>query len=89
MPPQAHPLVQYSRDTDAVPPRAVDDDVRSDKVDQVCRRQIATTVAYLRVAADRLQGILDLVAVRLKLLESPGLTGEPKNVDEVLAGLRR
>ena len=85
---QAHALMQYARDADAVGAQAVDDDVGADKVSEVRRRQVVPAMTDLWVTADRLERVINLVPVGLKLIGSPGLPGVPQDVDEILPCFR-
>ena len=85
---QAHPLVQDAHDADAVSADAVDVDVRTDQVGQVSRGQIAPPVAELRVLADRLERVVDLVAVGQQLRLTLGFAGLAQDVDEILSCFR-
>lgn len=88
MPGQAHALVQDADNADAVGVGTVDDDVSTDKISQMRGRQVIATMAKLRVVADRLERIVDFVAVGQKLLLTPCLAGVTQDVDEVLARSR-
>jgi hypothetical protein len=56
---QAHALLQDARGTEAI-----DDNLGADRIGVKARRQILAAVAELRVLANRLQSVVDLVAVR-------------------------
>lgn len=88
MPAQAYALVQDAHDADAdadaVGVGAIDDDVRADQVCPMCRRQVVAVMAKLRVVADRLERVVDLVAVGQKLILAPCFAGKTQDVDEIL-----
>jgi hypothetical protein len=54
----------------------------------VRRWQIVAVVPELRVPADRLQRLINVVAIVQQLGLTPGLAGVAKNVDEILALVR-
>ena len=68
---QTHALVQDAHDTETVRADAIDDDVRTDQVSQVGRGQVVPPVTELRVLADRLERVVDLVAVGQQLAPGP------------------
>ena len=84
IPGQAHALVQDAHDADAVGFGAVNNDMGTDQVSQMRRRQVVAVMAQLRVAADRLERVIDLVAVGQKLVLAPRLAGKTQDVDEIL-----
>ena len=88
MPGQAHALVQDADNANTVSVGTVDNDVSTDQVSQMRGRQVVATMAKLRVVADRLERIVDFVAVGQKLVLPPGLAGVAQDVDEVLARSR-
>jgi len=65
---QAHALVKDPHDSDAVRTYAIDDDMRSDEAGLMGGRQIVPMVAELRIADNRLQGIIELAAIRQQLV---------------------
>ncbi len=60
VPVQIHALMQDANHADMSLADAVDDDMRSDRISLVCRRQIIAAMAKLGVVADRLEGVIDL-----------------------------
>jgi hypothetical protein len=76
--------------TTATPPRtlAEHDHTRTDQISQVRRWQIVAVVPELRASADRLQRLINLVAIVQQLGLTPGLAGVAKNVDEILSRSR-
>ena len=86
---QAHALMEDAHDADSARARAVDDDVRSDEVGKVCRRQVIAMVAGLRLVSDGLKRVIDLVSVAVKLPLAPGRTRIAQDVDEILPRLWR
>lgn len=58
--------------------------MRANQVGMVRRRQIIPMVAKLRINADCLQRLIDLVAIGQQLFFSPSLAGVAQNVDEIL-----
>ena len=84
----AHPLMQDTCDADAVGVDPIDNNVGTDQIASVCRRQIGPAVAKLRVATDGLQCVVDLVTVGQQLVLSPSLAGVAQDVDEVQTRFR-
>ncbi len=80
--------MQDADNADAVSVGTVDDDVRTDQESQMRGRQVVATMAKLRVVADRLERIVDFVAVGQELVLAPGISGVTQDVDEVLARSR-
>ena len=85
MPGQTHALVQDAHDADTVGIAAIDDDVNANQIRPMRLRQVVAAMAQLRVVADRLERVVDLVAIGQKRVLAPGLAGETQDVDEVLA----
>lgn len=54
----------------------------------MCRRQVAATETYLRVDANHLQSVVDLVAVNKKLVLTPSFSFIAQDVDKVLPRFR-
>ena len=60
---KTHAAIQDAHNAENVRADAVDDDVRTWRVGQMRRGQVAPSMAELRVLADRLERVVDLVAV--------------------------
>ena len=78
--------MEDTHDTDVRVFEAVDDDVCADQVGAVRLWQVGARVANPRVVTDRLQGLVDRLAVGLQLVRPPLLTRVAQDVDEILAG---
>ena len=81
---QTHALVQDAHDRDTALALTEYDHVRTDQIGQVRRRQIIAVMAELRVVAESLQRVIDLVAIGQQLGLTPGLAGVAEDVDEIL-----
>ena len=79
-----HALVEDTYDRDGVPAHTIDNDVRSNQGSQVRRWQVVSVMAELWIFTNRVQRVIDLVAVGLELIWAPSLTGETQDVDEIL-----
>ena len=81
---KTHAAVQDAHNAETVRADAVDDDVRTYRVGQMRRGQVAPPMAVLRVLADRLERVVDLVAVGRQLRQTPCFTAVAQDIDEIL-----
>lgn len=86
---RTHALVQDAHDADAGYAHAVDNNVGTDQIGKMRRRQVGTTLTELRIVAYRLQRIVELVAIGPKAVWPPFFAGITQYVDEILPGLWR
>ena len=84
----AHALMQDTYNANDVRIDAVDDDVGANQVSQVRRWQIIVAMTKLRIMTNRLQRIVDFVAVNQKLVLTPGFSGMAQDVDKILPSFR-
>jgi len=79
--------MQDAHNANAVCVYAVDDDMGANQVRLVRWRQIIAAKTKFRCVADRLQRIVNLVAVNQKLTFPPGFTGVAQDIDKILSRL--
>ena len=64
---------------------SVDDYVRADEINPMRFRQFVALVADVRMLADEIKGLLQLVSILDELIASPRFAGVPQNVDEIVS----
>lgn len=69
-------MVQNTHDIEAVFARPVNNEVRSDRVDPMRRRQVVSTMTDLRVEPECHERVVDFIAVDDELIAAPGFAGK-------------
>ncbi len=89
MPGEDHALVQNAHDAKAVFARPVNNYMGADRVDQMRRGQVVSTMAQLRVVTERHERVVDLITVDDELSVAPSFSGKAQYVNEIRPCSRR
>jgi len=76
--------MQDANNANVVGADSVDDDVGTNQVSQVRRRQVLAAMAKLWIMADRGQRIVNFISINKQLVCAPSFAGIAKYVDKVL-----
>lgn len=82
-----HALMQYSHNANAASSDPVNDDVRTNRISQICRRQIIPAMTKLGSVAKSFKRIIDLIAINEKLVFPPCFSRIAQNIDYILSCL--